>query len=65
MTTDQIQVTDTKEIEGDDASCDGGGGALGHPRVYLTFGPKNQVYCPYCSKRFVRKAGAVRGPGAH
>ena len=39
-------------------SCDGGEGALGHPRVYLTIGPEGFVECPYCDKRFVLKAGA-------
>ena len=40
-------------------ACDGGGGALGHPRVFLEMGDENFVECPYCDKRFVRKAGAV------
>ncbi len=33
--------------------CDGGGGALGHPRVYLSYSGKGQTECPYCGKRFV------------
>ncbi len=37
-------------------SCDGGGGALGHPRVYLTLAAQGVVDCPYCSRRFVRSA---------
>lgn len=36
-------------------ACNGGGGALGHPAVYLNLGPKNQVECPYCSRLFVRE----------
>jgi uncharacterized Zn-finger protein len=32
-------------------ACDGG--KLGHPRVYLNLGPKGEVECPYCSRRFV------------
>ena len=32
--------------------CDGGGGALGHPKIYLAFGDKSQVACPYCGKVF-------------
>jgi uncharacterized Zn-finger protein len=43
------------------AVCDGEGGALGHPRVYLEMGDETAVECPYCDKRFVLKAGA----GAH
>ena len=38
-------------------SCDGGGGALGHPQIWLTLtaGPsgKTEAVCPYCSHRFV------------
>ena len=39
-------------------ACDGGGGALGHPRVYLEMGDETFVECPYCDKRFVLKPGA-------
>ena len=38
--------------------CDGGGGALGHPRVYLEMGEATFVECAYCDRRFVLKAGA-------
>ena len=34
-------------------ACDGGGGALGHPRVFLTVGAAGEVVCPYCSRKFV------------
>lgn len=34
-------------------SCDGGGGALGHPRVWLSLGEDGEVECPYCDKKFV------------
>ena len=37
-------------------ACDGGGGSLGHPRIWLTFGPDGIVTCPYCSREFVRTA---------
>jgi uncharacterized Zn-finger protein len=33
--------------------CDGGGGALGHPRVFLEMGDAEEIVCPYCSRRFV------------
>jgi uncharacterized Zn-finger protein len=37
--------------------CDGGGGALGHPRVYLHIDRDHgdQVVCGYCSRTFVYK----------
>ncbi|MBY0500520.1 MAG: zinc-finger domain-containing protein [Alphaproteobacteria bacterium] len=34
--------------------CDGGGGPLGHPVVYLNLGKEGKVICPYCSKCFVK-----------
>ena len=35
-------------------ACDGGEGALGHPRVWLSIDPKTGfVECGYCDKRFV------------
>jgi uncharacterized Zn-finger protein len=34
--------------------CDGGGGALGHPRVYLTIEQETgNVVCNYCSRMYV------------
>lgn len=37
-------------------ACDGGDGALGHPRVWLTIDSKTGfVECPYCDKKFVLK----------
>lgn len=35
-----------------EVACDGGGGALGHPMVYLPFGKNTHVECYYCGKRF-------------
>ena len=37
-------------------ACDGGEGALGHPRVYLQI-PAEQGYveCPYCDAKIVHK----------
>ena len=57
-------------------ACDGVGGALGHPRVYLEMGEEPFVECPYCDRRFVlappelaedeRLApGVYEGPGGH
>ncbi|MFN4312479.1 MAG: zinc-finger domain-containing protein [Ferrovibrio sp.] len=39
-------------------ACDGGGGALGHPRVYLNMGEKHQIDCPYCGRLYLLKEGA-------
>lgn len=34
-------------------ACDGGGGALGHPLVFMEMGERDQVECGYCDRRFV------------
>ncbi len=47
---------ETVETETAAVDCDGGGGALGHPRVYLNIKPEvGHIDCPYCGKRFVLK----------
>jgi len=38
-------------------ACDGGDGALGHPRVYLRIADQ-EVMCPYCSRLYVLNEGA-------
>ena len=38
------------------AACNGGGGALGHPRVFLNLGRDGKAECPYCSRLFVNRA---------
>ena len=48
------EPTEIIETEDTTVACDGGGGALGHPRVYLTL-VGGKVMCPYCSRLFVRK----------
>ncbi len=42
-------------------ACDGVGGALGHPRVWLEMGEASFVECPYCDRRFVLATGS-EGP---
>ncbi len=54
-----VQVDDDTET----VSCDGGGGVLGHPRVYLTFDDSDVVDCYYCSRRFA-KARALKPKSA-
>ncbi len=34
-------------------ACDGGQGALGHPRVFLEMGEEDRVECPYCDRLYV------------
>ena len=61
-----VEAPEIVETENSRAACDGGGGALGHPRVYLEMGDEAFVECPYCDKRFVRKPGpSSHGTGHH
>ena len=38
-------------------SCDGGEGALGHPRVWLEIDERGYAECGYCDRRFVLEGG--------
>ncbi|WP_417316682.1 zinc-finger domain-containing protein [Emcibacter sp.] len=50
-TAHEIIETDKKRV-----ACNGGGGALGHPQVFLEMGSKTNVVCPYCSREYVLKS---------
>jgi uncharacterized Zn-finger protein len=54
-----VEVPEIVEVKTTKVACDGGGGALGHPKVYLEMGDEGFVECPYCDRRFVLKSGAV------
>lgn len=53
--------TETFEVNQPVVACDGGEGPLGHPRVFLSIGKDGEIECPYCSRRYVLKAGAAGG----
>lgn len=53
-----IDAPEIIEVSERSVSCDGGGGALGHPKVYLSMGDGDFVECPYCDRRFVLAPGA-------
>lgn len=40
-------------------SCNGDGGALGHPKVYLDMGADNTVRCKYCDRIFALDPNAA------
>ena len=45
---------ETIEVSTNKVACDGGVGALGHPRVWLEIDPTTGfVECGYCDKRYV------------
>lgn len=47
------------DADTDEVSCDGGGGALGHPVVWYSLDGKDSAECGYCDRVFV-KAGSSR-----
>lgn len=53
---------ETIEIDEMVAACNGGGGPLGHPRVYLNLAPTGRAECPYCSRQYVNRAAAAADP---
>ena len=55
-----IAPTETIHVDDRTVACDGGDGALGHPRVFLRI-PEQDVLCPYCSRLYVLNAGAGQG----
>ncbi len=60
---DSTEIEQPIIAETSSVSCDGGGGADGHPNVYLEIGDEGQVVCPYCSRIFVLAEGATGGSG--
>ena len=61
-TTNPVKPTESIHVDSRTVACDGGGGALGHPRVYLRI-PGQEVMCPYCSRLYVLNAGADDASG--
>ncbi len=51
---------ETLHVDTTVVACDGDGGALGHPRVYLNMEGRGEVQCPYCGRLYV-----LEGEGAH
>ncbi len=56
-----VDQPETVEATTTEVSCDGGGGALGHPCVYLKIDARGWVECPYCDRRFVLSGTARTG----
>jgi uncharacterized Zn-finger protein len=57
---------ETIEVSSLEIACDGGGGTLGHPKVYLHIDVSiGHIVCPYCSRNYVYKAGGVMRSGNH
>lgn len=48
---------ETFYVESRQVSCDGGGGALGHPITWYEMGSDDVVECRYCDRRFILTGG--------
>jgi uncharacterized Zn-finger protein len=68
MNKQPIPPTEIVEVNETRVACDGTGGALGHPKVYLEMGTEDFVECGYCDRRFVlseaARAARERGEAA-
>ena len=61
MTAFETIITEQKEV-----MCDGGGGANGHPRVYLHLESESgSVVCPYCSRTYAMRSAARHMTSKH
>lgn len=45
--------------DSDEVSCDGGGGALGHPKVWYSFDGQDSTECGYCDRLFIKERAAA------
>lgn len=57
-----LNPTEIIHVDERTVACDGGNGALGHPRVFLRI-EAQQMMCPYCSRLYVLNAGAGHDSG--
>ncbi|EGG11831.1 uncharacterized protein MELLADRAFT_101543 [Melampsora larici-populina 98AG31] len=53
---DLIHQQPISMVSGRVASCDGGGGALGHPRIFINLDKPGYHPCSYCGLRFEQEA---------
>tara|TARA_B100001027_G_scaffold29904_1_gene17736 strand:- start:2 stop:184 length:183 start_codon:yes stop_codon:yes gene_type:complete len=52
-------------VETHTVACDGGGGPLGHPKVFLTFDESGEIVCPYCSRHYLLSPDAPAAGHGH
>jgi uncharacterized Zn-finger protein len=62
---DRIDAPEQIVVRSRRVACDGVGGALGHPRVYLEMGEDNVVECGYCDRKFVLAEGSHGAEDEH
>ena len=52
---DDLPPHKTVFVQTSRVSCDGGGGALGHPKVYYDLDANGEAHCFYCCAHFIRQ----------
>lgn len=60
-----MEPAETVAVDSKRVSCDGGDGALGHPRVWLEMGLADHIDCPYCGRRFLLRQDAKASAHGH
>jgi uncharacterized Zn-finger protein len=55
-----MQPFETVYVETDVVACNGSGGALGHPKVYLNLSAEGKIECPYCSRLFIHETNRAQ-----
>ncbi|MEI8394764.1 MAG: zinc-finger domain-containing protein [Rhodospirillaceae bacterium] len=60
-----MQPIETIIVDKLTVDCDGGVGALGHPRVALSLEKSGQATCPYCSRVYSLGESAGTGSRGH
>lgn len=53
--TKSSEPPETIYVDDHRVACDGGGGPLGHPKVWYEMGDEGRVECLYCGRLFVQK----------
>ena len=60
------EALETIKVDTTTVACDGGGGSLGHPRVFLHIEPQiGDIECPYCSRHYVLDKDAAKAHHGH
>lgn len=55
-----IEAPETKIVDKAKLACDGGQGALGHPRVWLHIPEETGfIECPYCDAKYILKGSVA------
>ncbi|MFO1046398.1 MAG: zinc-finger domain-containing protein [Geminicoccaceae bacterium] len=56
MASEEFLLVEDREVvltEAMSVVCDGGNGALGHPREFMTLEKDGEAVCNYCGRRYV------------